>query len=152
MNRSGRFVVVVAYLFAALLFSSCSTSWKITRHLRKAETHIRKAEALGAVWKRDTAWVAIEIPVPVVRADTVVITNPQDTVILERERLRVQVVRHYDTLTVEAECKADTIEVEVPVVVEKEIEMPPGKRWHEWLIAGAFGAVLVLIVLLRLRR
>lgn len=148
MNRRGRYIFLLVVVSAALLFSSCGAN----HYLRKASRAIKKAESLGAVWKRDTAWVAVEIPVPVVRADTVVITTPQDTVILERERLRVQVVRHYDTLTVEAECKADTIKVEVPVVVEKEIKVPPGKRWHEWLIAGAIGAILVLVLLLWLRR
>ena len=148
MNRRGRYIFLLVVVSAALLFSSCGAN----HYLRKASRAIKKAESLGAEWKRDTAWVAVEIPVPVVRMDTVVVTAESDTVILERERLRVQVVRQYDTLTVEAECRADTIEIEIPVVVEKEIEMPPGKRWHEWLIAGAFGAVLVLIVLLRLRR
>lgn len=137
-----------AIILLAGLLSSCGPA----HYARKAEKAIRKLEQHGGKWRVDTAWVAVEIPVPVVRMDTVVVTAESDTVILERERLRVQVIRQYDTLTVEAECRADTIEVEVPVVVEKKIEMPPAKRWHEWLIAGAFGAVLVLIVLLRLRR
>ena len=54
-------------------------------------------------------------------SDTIVVTKPQDTIVMEKERLRVRVVRINDTLRIEGECQADTIyrttTIEVPIKV-----------------------------------
>lgn len=125
-------------LAAVFLLLSCGPGY----YIRKAERNIEKAEKLGATWHRDTAWVAIEIPVPVVRIDTTVITNPGDTVVLERERLRVQIIRKIDTLRVEAECRADTIEVEVPVYITNEITAPEKPFPWMWLFIAVTALAL----------
>ena len=133
--KGGSSVILLAIL---PLLLSCGPQF----YARKAEKAIRKLEQLGGKWEVDTAYVAVEIPVPVVRADTFFITTEQDTVVLERERLRVQVIREYDTLRVEAECKADTVEVEVPVTIEKKIEVQTGLRWWWLVVAAAAGALV----------
>ena len=62
-------------------------------------------------------------------SDTIVVTKAQDTIVMEKERLRVRVVRINDTLRIEGECAADTIyrttTVEVPVKVVES-------RWPWW--------------------
>lgn len=58
------------------------------------------------------------IYLPEVKVDTVAITLPVDTLVIETERVKATVVRSYDTISVEAECKADT------VVVTKEVTLP----------------------------
>ena len=62
-------------------------------------------------------------------SDTIVVTKAQDTIVMEKERLRVRVVRINDTLRIEGECEADTIyrttTIEVPVKVVES-------RWPWW--------------------
>ena len=62
-------------------------------------------------------------------SDTIVVTKAQDTIVMEKERLRVRVVRINDTLRIEGECQADTIyrttTIEVPVKVVES-------RWPWW--------------------
>jgi hypothetical protein len=62
-------------------------------------------------------------------SDTIVVSKPQDTIVMEKERLRVRVVRINDTLRIEGECAADTIyrttTIEVPVKVVES-------RWPWW--------------------
>lgn len=62
-------------------------------------------------------------------ADTIVVTKAQDTIVMEKERLRVRVVRINDTLRIEGACEADTIyrttTIEVPIKVVES-------RWPWW--------------------
>ena len=53
-----------------------------------------------------------------VQVDTIAITLPVDTIRIETERLSARVIRSYDTISVEIECKADT------VIVTNTIELP----------------------------
>lgn len=62
-------------------------------------------------------------------SDTIVVTKAQDTIVMEKERLRVRVVRINDTLRIEGACEADTIyrttTIEVPIKVVES-------RWPWW--------------------
>lgn len=58
------------------------------------------------------------IYLPKVTVDTVAITLPVDTIVIETERVKATVVRSYDTISVEAECKSDT------VIVTREVTLP----------------------------
>ena len=58
------------------------------------------------------------IVVEEVRVDTVAITLPVDTLVIETERVSAKVIRSYDTITVEATCKADT------VIVTNTVQLP----------------------------
>ena len=53
----------------------------------------------------DTIYVPREV------VDTVTVTLPVDTIVIETERVSARVIRSYDTISVEAECKADTITI-----------------------------------------
>jgi hypothetical protein len=62
------------------------------------------------------------ILVEAVRVDTVLVTLPVDTLVIETERVSARVIRSYDTISVEVECKADT------VVVTNTVTLPTKTR------------------------
>jgi len=134
-------------ILIVLVAVACSPARMASIHLNKAKKHILKAEALGAEWGKDTIWNTIEIPVPEVVVDTSFILLDSDTVVIEKERLVVRVVRKLDTLRVEGKCVADTIIKKVPVRVNNEIEViKPAIPWWIWFIISVMGlAVMALI-------
>ena len=75
------------------------------------------------------------------------VTQVRDTITLEKERLRIKVVRSYDTIQVSGECVGDTIriikEVVVPQVVYKKD--PWYQRWN--LFGWLFVFLLAFLVL-----
>ena len=104
------------YLLLIFALSSCSANY----HLRKAiakDPSILTAQSVTIV---DT------VIIPSVRFDSVYVTSPSDTITIEKERLKIKIVRHLDTLTVSGECQTDTIirikEIKVPQIVYKEKE------------------------------
>ena len=62
------------------------------------------------------------ILVEAVRVDTVTVTLPVDTLVIETERVSARVIRSYDTISVDVECKADT------VIVTNTVELPTKTR------------------------
>ena len=62
------------------------------------------------------------IVVEAVRVDTVLVTLPVDTLVIETERVSARVIRSYDTIQVDVECKADT------VVVTNTVTLPTKTR------------------------
>ena len=62
------------------------------------------------------------ILVEAVRVDTVLVTLPVDTLVIETERVSARVIRSYDTITLDVECKADT------VIVTNTVELPTKTR------------------------
>lgn len=95
---------------------SCSAQW----HLKKA------VQKDPLVLEKDTMVVTnTVVSPPVVITDTVTLKQ-HDTITLVKDRLRVQLVKVNDTITIDAICDSDTIisVIEVPyekiVYVEKE--------------------------------
>ena len=56
------------------------------------------------------------------KVDTITVTLPVDTLVIETERVSARVIRSYDTITLDVECKADT------VVVTNTVELPTKTR------------------------
>ena len=83
-----------------------------------------------------------------VKVDTVQVTLPVDTVVIETERVRARVIRSFDTIQLDAECKTDTVivtrSVSVPTKVKVVKEVP---RWLAPAAAVATLAALFLAVL-----
>ena len=79
-------------------------------------------------------------------SDTIVVTKAQDTIVMEKERLRVRVVRINDTLRIEGECEADTIyrttTIEVPIKVV-ESAWPWWARPLMWLCIFLIGVLAI---------
>jgi hypothetical protein len=120
----------LSLLIITLSLSSCSAQW----HLRKA---IKKDPS---VLRKDT----------VVVTDTIV-TAPRDTITITKDRLKVNIVRSFDTIMVDAICESDTIvqviEVPVPSIVMKDSD-----RWYNKVYKFSFYLLLLLLSVLFLRK
>lgn len=122
---------------AALTLLSCSP---IKRHHRLVERYpYVHTEQITTV--HDT----IEVIVPSVKVDTVTSVN-FDTVIIEKDRLRVQLIRVRDSIFVDAECKSDTITVTRTIEVPTYISAKPKENWFARFIS--FGWIIFFFVLL----
>jgi hypothetical protein len=120
------------YVLIFLLLSSCSARW----HLRQAEKHLKKAELKGAQVKADTIFVKDTVVTQYVTHDTLFRSAVGDTILIEKEKLRIKYVRLAgDTVHIQGECLPDTIIREIPVTIHKEIKAPD--RWYHslpWLL------------------
>ena len=104
------------YLLIIFALSSCSANY----HLRKAiakDPSILTAQSVTII---DT------VIIPSVRFDSVYTTLPNDTITIEKERLKIRVIRELDTLIISGECQTDTViriqEVKVSQIIYKEKE------------------------------
>jgi hypothetical protein len=97
---------------AVAVMASCSANWHLNRAIAK-DPSIVKPTAV----RFDTTIVTRERKL----TDTIVM-NKRDTITIERDRVRVRLVRSYDTLMVEGTCLPDTIKIdvirEIPQVVQ----------------------------------
>ena len=69
------------------------------------------------------------IYLPKVTVDTVAITLPVDTLVIETERVSAKVIRSYDTIQLEAECKADTVIVTNTVTLPTKVKTVTRVPW-----------------------
>lgn len=119
-----------------LLLTGCSADW----HLRKA---LKKNPSLlteSVVTVHDT----IVVP-PVFVRDTVV-ARSGDTVVVEKDRFHVKIVRVNDQLMIEGGCKTDTIfrTVEVPI---KQVVYKEKNSFFDLLTKYVFFVFLLLLLL-----
>ena len=113
------------YLSCILLiifFTGCASN-KANRKLKRAEKLTKQAIELGAVVTPDTVYKWRTVFIDSVRVDSIFTSIVGDTVYLEKERLRVKYVRlKGDSIFIRGECLADTVKIQVPVTVTKEIK------------------------------
>ena len=89
------------------------------------------------------------IYLPQVTVDTVAITLPVDTIVIETERVSARVIRSYDTIQLQAECKADTVIVTNTVTLPTKTKVVTRVPW--WFKpAVALGALLIGLALFRI--
>ena len=99
-----------------LCLTSCSAQW----HLKKA------VQKDPFILEGDTLIVKDTVVVPPVVITDTVTTKQHDTIVIEKDRLKVRIVKRLDTLIIDAKCDSDTIvrTIEVPydkiVYVEKQ--------------------------------
>lgn len=119
-------------LLVLALLSSCSPTAK----LRKAEKLINEAEQAGLKWHVDTVTVKIPYSVPEIMIKEVHHALPGDTVVLEKERLRIKYVRlPGDSVFIEGKCEADTIYKSVPITINKTIKAKGYSLWQLIVLA-----------------
>jgi len=128
-------------LTISVLLSSCGAQW----HLKKA---IKKDPS---ILKSDTVVVTDTIvTAPVSVRDTVTLQK-RDTITITKDRLKVNIVRSFDTITVDAICESDTIvhfvEVPVPSLVMKDSD-----RWYNKVYKFSFYLLLLLLSFVVVRR
>ena len=86
---------------------------------------------------------------PKVTVDTVAITLPVDTIFIETERVSARVIRSFDTIQLQAECKADTVIVTNTVTLPTKTKVVTRVPW--WFKpALAIGGLVVLLALSRI--
>ena len=125
------------WLFLVLCCLSCGPTYK----LKKAERLIREAESAGLQWKVDTVHKIMKVAYPEVHVKEVHHAPPQDTVLIEKERLKIKVVRlPGDSIFVEGKCESDTIVVRTTHTVTKTIDAKGGIKWWWLILAGLIGA------------
>lgn len=130
---------IILFILLAMSLSSCG----VGHYLRKAERALKKAEQLGAVITPDTVYKEIPVMVPEVHTDTVFKSVEGDTVIIEKDRLKIKYVRlPGEKVYIEGECEADTVRVTVPVTVTREIKTKGRPTWWDFIIM-----VLVCLVI-----
>lgn len=133
----------LAKLTLVLLLTSCSAQW----HLKKA------VQKDPSILEKDTLVVTDTVVVPPVVTTDTVISKQQDTIVVEKEKLKVKVIRNVDTLIIDAKCDSDTIvqTIEVPfekiVYVEQETFFEKIQRLVFYfallLVAGLIGKWLI---------
>ena len=128
-------------LTISVLLSSCGAQW----HLKKA---IKKDPS---ILKSDTVVVTDTIvTAPVSVRDTITLQQ-RDTITITKDRLRVNIVRSFDTIMVDAICESDTIvqviEVPVPSLVMKDSD-----RWYNKVYKFSFYLLLLLLSFVIIRR
>ena len=106
----------VVRLTMMLLLSSCSAQWHLKKAVQKDPT----------IMEKDTLVVMDTVVSPPVAITDTVTLKQHDTITLVKDKLRVQLVKVNDTITINAACDSDTIvrTIEIPyekiVYVEKE--------------------------------
>jgi len=89
------------------------------------------------------------IVVEEVKVDTVAITLPIDTVVIETERVSARVIRSFDTIRIDVECKADTVivtnTIELPTKVKTVTKVP----WWWWVFVYV-GGLVILVAFVRI--
>ena len=126
-------IILFVLLIIMVLLCSCSANWHIARAIKKDPS----------ILKKDTITIHDTTIIPTVSHDTTIISKPIDTITIEKERLRIKITRHYDTLRIEGECIGDTIFKEIRVQTEKVVYKP--KVWYErwwWLILIVIGILI----------
>ena len=84
-------------IIISVILSSCSAQWHLKRAVKKDP----------AILEKDTI-VAVDTIVtpPVALTDTVVLKET-DTIVVEKERLKVKISRSFDTIRVDATCESE---------------------------------------------
>ena len=101
-----------------LLLAGCSAEWHLTQAVRKG----------GEVWryKYDTVIVTKERKL----TDTLILREI-DSITVTNDKVRVKLVRRWDTIRVSATCIPDTIRItkEIPVKIQTQ-----PKRWSPFVL------------------
>jgi hypothetical protein len=145
------------YFFIVVLFSGCCA---LKSPLKRYECNKERAEEKIIVLTKkfpeliqtpDTIRLMETITIPTVQVDTTFVFNTDfltpDTVILEREKVKIKYIRKDSLVYITADCIGDTIYVEKEIPVEKiVVQKPPlTKSLNNWLwtilllVAGYFG-------------
>jgi hypothetical protein len=81
------------------------------------------------ILQKDTVTVVDTIVTPPVELTDTVVLQEQDTLVIEREKLKVKIIRAFDTIRVDATCESDTIVSIVEVPYEKVIYTEKESWW-----------------------
>jgi len=126
-------------LMLVLSLTSCSAQWHLKKAVQKDPTILEK----------DTLVVTDTVVTqPVAITDTVTLRQ-HDTITLVKEKLRVQLVKVNDTITINATCDSDTIisVIEVPYEKIVYVEQKSFMDRLYGIVAALFAALVAFRVL-----
>ena len=129
---------VITARLRAFLFIGGMLSLTSCEALRNALT-----PAKTEVTITDTIYVPKEV------VDTVTVTLPVDTIVIETERVSARVIRSYDTISVEAECKADTITITKTIELPTKVKTVTKVPWWWWVFVYV-GGLVILVAFVRI--
>ena len=115
---------------------SCSAQWHLKQAVKKDPMILEK----------DTLVVTDTVVVPPVVTTDTEITKRQDTIVVEKERLKVKVIRNVDTLIIDAKCDSDTIVKQIEVPFEKVVYVEQ-KTFLQKIQGLVFYFALILLAL-----
>ena len=136
ISRNYHAIRVAVMMLTALMIESCGASWHLRRAIAKDPTIVQTQ-----IVRMDTTIIT---PERIVR-DTIV-TNAVDTIELVRDRVRIQLIRRFDTIAVNVECPSDTIRVVQTASVDS-ICPPPPTDWTKWF--GWIMCILLMVFIIR---
>lgn len=142
------------YLLVVLTTFSCV----VPRNYPKAKWKVDKIVAKWPeVLQNDTTVVKVDTTIitPQTQVDTVVKVSKNDTIYIEKEKLKIRVIKgKRDTLRITGECEPDTIRVNVikkiPVykLEEKNLKTLGGFQWW-WILVGVLIILIIYIGILK---
>lgn len=152
-NKNEILAMIVRWIYWIILFAtvylltlSCTPKHRLDRLLTR-HPYLAKTE-----WKDTTITDTVTFISERIAVDTVGFIH--DTLIIEKERLRTQVIVHKDSVFVQSECKEDTntriIEriIQVPVKVYEYTDPPKKLPWWAWVLIIVFGIAFVASIAL----
>jgi len=134
------------YLIPLLILISCTPQRRFDRLVKKYP-YLLTSDTLVV---RDTIRDTIRIIVPEVSVDTVVsIKELYDTIVLEKDRIKVKVWRVTDKVYIDGKC--DTVYIEKPIerVVYRKIPVKYYQKtpWYKTLLNNIIGILLILLLI-----
>jgi len=137
----------VKYLIPLLLIIISCTPQRRFDRLVKKYPYLLTSDTLIV---KDTIRDTIRITVPEVEVDTIVsVKELYDTIILEKDRIKVKVWRVKDKVYINGKC--DTIYIEKPIerIVYRKIPIKYYQKtpWYKILLNNIIGILLILLIL-----
>lgn len=100
----------------------------------------------NALTPRETkVFITDTIVLKEVKLDTVAITLPVDTIFLENERVSAKVIRTFDTIRIEANCKADTVTITKTVTLPTKTKIETKTPWWFTPLLIVLGVLFVIM-------
>ena len=104
-----------------LLLTSCSAQW----HLKKA------VQKDPSILEKDTLVVTTTVVSPPVAITDTVTLKQHDTITIVKDRLKVQLIKVNDTITINAECASDTIVQTINVPYDRVVYIEKESIWDK---------------------
>ena len=122
-----------------VLLQSCSATWHLNRAIKKDPT----------ILETDTVTVVDTVVTAPVQIQDTMILESHDTIVVVKDRLKLQLVRSFDTIAVEAECASDTIITTIQVPYEKIVYVKKkslSQQIKDYLLAAMFSVSVYLVI------
>lgn len=123
----------------------------VPRNYPKAKWKVDKiVDKWPEVLQNDTIIIDSLIYVPGAEVDTIFRLRKNDTIVIEKEKLKIKFIRgKRDSIYLEAECEPDTIRIQIPVPVysidPENLRKP--FNWY-WVLAGGISLLLLYIIII----